>query len=375
MNKNSKEIIVIESDSSSDEVILSEQPVSPKHLYKRRRRQSSAAVVEKDSDDESRLLDELLAPTPTSTPSTAVDVNKLFQRVDKRRINILRRKKMRMATTVPKKSKYPDHKVGKKNNGLTAIDLPKLDMDDNLSTPSLFTQSTNQSQDQEEVEEIYTFDLDSLSSSSDEEHDQSLSDMDNIGHVSPPISSIRTSHVQRGKQPERSRRQMLSLQTASSALSSRHQQQSRESDDEEYDEAEADLEDYLNYIVNGRQPKRLFPAATTSRPNTTTTTTTTTTTKRVQCPLCYLFFTASDILVHAADCDGCQEGSSGTKKKTIATGVAQSERERKKLNQGIEYYGNANYYTDSDVVALDGSGFNSEVTSTSWESAGQIRFT
>jgi hypothetical protein len=41
----------------------------------------------------------------------------------------------------------------------------------------------------------------------------------------------------------------------------------------------------------------------------------------------------------------------------------------------VQDAGPTNYYADSEgALALDGSGFGSEVTGLSWESAGQTRF-
>jgi hypothetical protein len=46
-----------------------------------------------------------------------------------------------------------------------------------------------------------------------------------------------------------------------------------------------------------------------------------------------------------------------------------------RLNKGQIDIGPTNYYADSEsILALDGVGFNSEVTGMAWESAGQTRF-
>ncbi|RCH82673.1 hypothetical protein CU098_005384 [Rhizopus stolonifer] len=98
--------------------------------------------------------------------------------------------------------------------------------------------------------------------------------------------------------------------------------------------------------------------------------------ERIQCPICKLFYSKEEIEEHASDCDGQnKESNKGIKKKTIGVAVAMDEADRKKKNQGISETGPTNYYADSaGVLALDGSGFSSEVTGLSWESTGQTRF-
>ncbi|KAL9558390.1 hypothetical protein MBANPS3_000933 [Mucor bainieri] len=93
-----------------------------------------------------------------------------------------------------------------------------------------------------------------------------------------------------------------------------------------------------------------------------------------QCPLCYMMFPKQEIMDHSFECDG-KPTDKGLKKKTIGTAVALNAAERKRKNAGILDTGPTNYYADSDgALALDGSGFGSEVTGLSWESAGQTRF-
>ncbi|CAO3699638.1 unnamed protein product [Rhizopus microsporus] len=83
------------------------------------------------------------------------------------------------------------------------------------------------------------------------------------------------------------------------------------------------------------------------------------------------------IELHASDCTGGfvdDVPSTSKKKNTIATGVALNEAKRKKTkNTFVE---NVNYYVESDdLLAVDGVGFNNEVTNSGWETRGQIRFT
>ncbi|CEP08826.1 hypothetical protein [Parasitella parasitica] len=93
-----------------------------------------------------------------------------------------------------------------------------------------------------------------------------------------------------------------------------------------------------------------------------------------QCPLCYMMFPKQEIDNHAFDCDG-KPSEKGLKKKTIGAAVAQNAAERKRKNAGIKDTGPTNYYADSEgALALDGTGFGSEATGLSWESAGQTRF-
>ncbi|KAF1801375.1 hypothetical protein FB192DRAFT_1459693 [Mucor lusitanicus] len=93
-----------------------------------------------------------------------------------------------------------------------------------------------------------------------------------------------------------------------------------------------------------------------------------------QCPLCYMLFPKQEIMDHSFECDG-RPTDKGLKKRTIGTAVALNAAERKRKNAGVLDTGPTNYYADSDgALALDGSGFGSEVTGLSWESAGQTRF-
>ncbi|KAK4521190.1 uncharacterized protein ATC70_013135 [Mucor velutinosus] len=93
-----------------------------------------------------------------------------------------------------------------------------------------------------------------------------------------------------------------------------------------------------------------------------------------QCPLCYMMFPKQEIMDHSFECDG-KPTDKGLKKRTIGTAIALNAAERKRKNAGVLDTGPTNYYADSDgALALDGSGFGSEVTGLSWESAGQTRF-
>ncbi|GAN04801.1 hypothetical protein MAM1_0074d04266 [Mucor ambiguus] len=93
-----------------------------------------------------------------------------------------------------------------------------------------------------------------------------------------------------------------------------------------------------------------------------------------QCPLCYMMFPKQNIMDHSFECDG-KPTDKGLKKRTIGTAVAINAAERKKKNAGVQDTGPTNYYADSDgALALDGSGFGSEVTGLTWESAGHTRF-
>ncbi|KAI7898380.1 uncharacterized protein BX663DRAFT_525113 [Cokeromyces recurvatus] len=365
-----KDIIIIDSDNEDEIQILSVPLRLPLEVKKGLRSNNT-----QKNNDESRLLAELLTDVSKKAPSSKVDVNKLFQRVDKIRVNLRDKiKKKRNPLLAVHKNKYSAHhntsttttttssRSSRKKDAarLTNYNDSKALDDDHKLFPLIFSQNTTE----QEEEQVYTFDLDPLSSSSDddekEEDNNFLNIIKSTTDYSPSHERLTTCLKREKQQPS------ISKPSISSTSTTVENEQPSYSD-EEYDEAEADLEDYINYIMNGQKSKRLFATSNTRRNNTAT--------KRVQCPLCYLFFSSLDILTHAGNCDGNKEGSHhAMKKKTMAVGVAKSEEERKKQNQGIEYIGNTNYYTDSDVVALDGSGFNNEVTSTSWESAGQIRF-
>ncbi|EPB89466.1 hypothetical protein HMPREF1544_03697 [Mucor circinelloides 1006PhL] len=94
-----------------------------------------------------------------------------------------------------------------------------------------------------------------------------------------------------------------------------------------------------------------------------------------QCPVCYMMFPKQEIMEHSFECDGTATGN-GLKKRTIGTAVALNAAERKRKNAGVQDTGPTNYYADSEgALALDGTGFGSEVTAGfNWESAGQTRF-
>ncbi|KAI8638110.1 hypothetical protein BD408DRAFT_436353 [Parasitella parasitica] len=93
-----------------------------------------------------------------------------------------------------------------------------------------------------------------------------------------------------------------------------------------------------------------------------------------QCPLCYMMFPKQEIDNHAFNCNG-KPSEKGLKKKTIGAAVARNAAERKRKNTGIQDTGPTNYYADSEgALALDGTGFGSEATGLTWESAGQIRY-
>ncbi|KAI8368740.1 hypothetical protein BD560DRAFT_132407 [Blakeslea trispora] len=132
-----------------------------------------------------------------------------------------------------------------------------------------------------------------------------------------------------------------------------------EIDDEDGDEE--DMLSFVDYVYHQNQHTHQ------SKPKPTV--------SRVQCPLCRLFFSQSAIEEHAADCHGQVKEGEGIKKRTIGVAVAQDVQARKRRNQGVTEIGPINYYADSDALAVDGTGFDQEVSGgLSWESAGQIRF-
>ncbi|CEG84334.1 hypothetical protein RMATCC62417_18153 [Rhizopus microsporus] len=97
----------------------------------------------------------------------------------------------------------------------------------------------------------------------------------------------------------------------------------------------------------------------------------------VECPICSQLYPRNRIELHASDCTGGfvdDAPSTSKKKNTIATGVALNEAKRKKTKSA--FIENVNYYVESDdLLAVDGVGFNNEVTDSGWETRGQIRFT
>ncbi|KAG2209159.1 hypothetical protein INT47_005451, partial [Mucor saturninus] len=99
---------------------------------------------------------------------------------------------------------------------------------------------------------------------------------------------------------------------------------------------------------------------------------------KMQCPLCYIHYPKNELNEHAADCGGDPEATGNERiirKNTIGAAVLRNEAERKRLNKGKVDNGPTNYYADPEsVLALDGSGFNTEASGISWESAGQTRF-
>ncbi|OBZ83905.1 hypothetical protein A0J61_08050 [Choanephora cucurbitarum] len=132
-----------------------------------------------------------------------------------------------------------------------------------------------------------------------------------------------------------------------------------------YDEDcdEEDMLSFIDYVNNRNRQYHTSP----KRQRTTV--------MNVQCPLCRLFFTKETIEEHTSDCDGQVKEGQGLKKKTIGIAVAKDVLERQKKNQGVADMGPTNYYADSDTLAVDGTGFNNEVTGgLQWESAGQTRF-